>query len=115
MLNNMVKYTTDAALDATFGALADPTRRAILLRLVDGEKSVTELAAPFTISLPAISRHLRVLEEAGLLIRRRDGRTHYLTLAPLPMQAAADWLAFYHRFWDNSLDALAELVEGDGT
>ncbi len=93
----MVKYSS--RLDSTFSALADPTRRAILGRLARGETTVTELAEPFKISLPAISRHLRVLEDAGLLERRKQGRFHRLRLAPAQLEDAAKWLAFYQRFW----------------
>ncbi|MFQ5658475.1 MAG: ArsR/SmtB family transcription factor, partial [Candidatus Methylomirabilales bacterium] len=84
----MVKYITPR-LDATFSALADPTRRAILARLARGESSVTALAKPFDVSLPAISKHLRVLEKAGLLVRKKDGRVRRCRLLPGPMQEAA--------------------------
>jgi DNA-binding transcriptional ArsR family regulator len=93
-------------LDATFRALADPTRRALLARLAKGEATVTELAKPFAISLPAISKHLRVLENAGLLARSREGRIHRCRLAPEPLASAAEWIAHYRRFWDTQLDAL---------
>ncbi|MCB1233659.1 MAG: winged helix-turn-helix transcriptional regulator [Verrucomicrobiae bacterium] len=100
-----------AALSATFAALADPTRRGILERLSTGEATVTELAAPLSMSLPAVSKHLRVLESAGLLDRRRDGRTHHLRLNPAPMRAAREWIDFYRRFWESSLDQLADYLE----
>jgi len=106
----MVKYTT-AALDATFGALSDPTRRAILARLARGQSSVTELAAPFRVSLPAISKHLRVLERTGLLVRQKHGRVHRCRLAAEPMKGAAAWIEQYRRFWESQFDALARYLE----
>jgi DNA-binding transcriptional ArsR family regulator len=107
----MVKHQS-SPLDVTFAALADPTRRAILLRLAEGEASVSELAEPFAndMSLPAISKHLTVLEKAGLVNRRKEGRTHWITLAAKPMQEAASWLDFYRRFWDERFDALDDLL-----
>ena len=90
--------TSSSTLDATFHALADPTRRAMLGRLAVGEATVTQLAEPFDISLPAISKHLRVLENAGLLVRERDGRLHRCRLAPEPLARAAGWIAHYRRF-----------------
>jgi DNA-binding transcriptional ArsR family regulator len=98
-------------LDATFGALSDPTRRAILARLARGEATVSELAEPFNISLPAISKHLRVLESAGLLQREIDGRMHRCRLAPQPMKDAAAWIEKYRVFWENQFDALAKYLE----
>jgi DNA-binding transcriptional ArsR family regulator len=109
----MVNYSTaaaDAPLDATFGALADPTRRAILMRLALGEATVTELAAPFDVSLPAVSKHLRVLESAGLLRREIDGRIHRCRLAPQPMKDAAAWIETYRSFWESQFDALAQYL-----
>lgn len=106
----MVKYS-QASLDTTFAALADPTRRAILARLAEGEASVTELAGPFRISLPAVSKHLRVLERAGLLARERDGRVHRCHLVTEPLKDAAEWIARYQRFWEERLDALAEYLD----
>lgn len=100
----MVKYQV---LDQTFAALSDATRRAILSRLARGECSVTELAAPFPISGPAISKHLRVLEEAGLLERRKEGRVHRCRLAPARLREAQEHLEQYRRFWEQQLDALA--------
>ncbi len=100
-----------AVLNKTFSALADPTRRAILSRLAQGESSVGELAAPFEMSWPAISKHLRVLEDAGLMKRERDGRVHRCRLEPTPMKDAAEWIAFYRRFWEGQLDALANFLE----
>ncbi|MEK6718735.1 MAG: metalloregulator ArsR/SmtB family transcription factor, partial [candidate division NC10 bacterium] len=102
----MVKYS-DRSLDATFAALADPTRRTILTRLARGESSVTELAQPFDMSLPAISKHLRVLENAGLLTRSKDGRVRRCCLVPGPMKDAALWIARHQRFWEGQFDALA--------
>jgi DNA-binding transcriptional ArsR family regulator len=110
----MVNYSTapaDAPLDATFGALADPTRRAILARLALGEATVTELAAPFDVSLPAVSKHLRVLESAGLLRREIDGRIHRCRLASQPMKDAAAWIESYRSFWEAQFDALAKYLE----
>ncbi|HXP06387.1 MAG TPA: metalloregulator ArsR/SmtB family transcription factor [Stellaceae bacterium] len=95
-------------LSATFGALADPTRRAILARLSLGEASVTELAEPFAMSLPAVSKHLKVLERAGLISRSREAQWRPCRLAPEPLKDATDWLAEFRRFWDESLDRLAE-------
>ena len=106
----MVKYM-ESELDATFGALADLTRRAILARLALGEASVGELAAPFEMSLPAVSKHLRVLEEAGFLIREKQGRIHRCRLDAKPMQAVCDWIEVYRRFWEDQLDSLAEYLE----
>jgi DNA-binding transcriptional ArsR family regulator len=107
----MVKRQPDP-LDATFSALADPTRRAIVTRLAQGESSVTELAEPFDISLPAVSRHLRVLEEAGLLAREKHGRVHRCRLAPGPLGEAVEWIVVYGRFWEERLDALERLLGG---
>jgi len=102
-------------LNLTFAALADPTRRAILERLQLGDATVGELAAPFEISRPAISKHLRVLEKAGLVRRRRDGRISRCRLEAGPMQHAADWVADYRRFWEGQLDALAVYFDKDRT
>jgi DNA-binding transcriptional ArsR family regulator len=101
----MVKYAP-RSLDLTFAALSDPTRRRILRRLARGDRSVTDLARPFSISLPAVSKHLRVLEHAGLLRRRRKGRVHSLRLQAAPMRQASQWIADYRRFWEGSLDRL---------
>ena len=99
-----------AALDATFAALADPTRRAILARLAEAPgSSVGELARPFAMSLPAISKHLPVLENAGLLARSQDGRVHHCRLVAAPMQTASDWIAHYTAFWEARLDALEQI------
>jgi DNA-binding transcriptional ArsR family regulator len=101
----------NTSLDHTFAALADPTRRAILARLAAGEASVGELAAPHAISLPAISRHLKVLEEAALITRRREGKERRCRLDPRALREAADFLAFYREFWTHSLDRLAHHLE----
>jgi DNA-binding transcriptional ArsR family regulator len=93
-------------LSTTFAALADPTRRAILARLASGETSVTELAAPFEMSMPAISKHLKVLERAGLIARSRDAQFRPCRLEAGPLKDAADWVEKYRRFWEQSLDRL---------
>jgi DNA-binding transcriptional ArsR family regulator len=100
-----------ASLDQTFSALADPTRRAILARLATGEATVAELAAPFSISLPAISRHLKVLERAGLISRGREAQWRPRTLRADPMKEAADWLDDYRHFWEQSLDRLEQYLD----
>ncbi len=97
---------SDSNLDATFAALADPTRRAILARLALGETSVTELAEPFAMTLPAISKHLKVLEKAGLIDRGRDAQTRPARLNPAALKTAADWIDEYRRFWEQSFDRL---------
>jgi DNA-binding transcriptional ArsR family regulator len=101
----MVKYKS-SLLDRTFAALADPTRRSILANLTEGERCVTDLAKPHRMSLPAISKHLRVLEKAGLICRQRQGRVHRLKLEARPMQEAQQWIENYRRFWEESLDRL---------
>jgi DNA-binding transcriptional ArsR family regulator len=93
-------------LSATFAALADPTRRAILARLISGERSVTELAAPFAMSLPAVSKHLKVLERAGLISRGREAQWRPCRLEARPLKDAVNWLEHYRRFWEQSLDRL---------
>lgn len=93
-------------LSMIFGALADPTRREILSRLANGDATVTELAEPFAISLPAISRHLKVLERAGLISRSRSGQWRSSTLEAAPLKEAADWMERYRQFWDASFDRL---------
>ncbi|MGE0683575.1 MAG: ArsR/SmtB family transcription factor [Candidatus Binatia bacterium] len=97
-------------LSTTFAALADPTRRAILARLVSGEASVTELAEPFAMSLPAISKHLKVLENAGLIARGREAQWRPCRLEAGPLKDAADWLEEYRRFWEQSLDRLDDYL-----
>ena len=101
MVNDSSKQLT-----TVFMALADPTRRAILERLAHGEASGTELARPFSISVPAISKHLRVLKNADLIQHRKDGRTHMFRLAASPLRDAAAWLEHYHRFWETQFDSL---------
>jgi DNA-binding transcriptional ArsR family regulator len=103
--------TINDQLDLTFGALADPTRRAILARLAHGEATVGELARPFTVSRPAISKHLRVLERAGLVQRSRDGRISRCELDAAPMREAAEWVERYRKFWEGQLDSLTRFVE----
>jgi len=93
-------------LSVVFAALADPTRRAILARLADGDATVTELAEPFSISLPAISRHLKVLEHAGLISRSRSGQWLSSRLQAAPLKEATDWMERYRQFWDASFDRL---------
>ncbi len=106
-------YYSEQALDATFGALADPTRRAILARLASGEATVSELAHPFEMSLPAVSKHLGVLEDAGLLMRAKDGRIRRCSLLAEPMREASDWISDYRRFWEDRFDALADYLKLD--
>ena len=105
-------------LSATFAALADPTRRAILARLSDGEAPVNELAAPFDISLPAVSRHLKVLETAGLISRGREAQWRPCRLEAEPLQALDGWLERYRRFWEGGFDKmdayLAQITKGEG-
>jgi DNA-binding transcriptional ArsR family regulator len=95
-------------LDTTFAALADPTRRAILARLAQGEATVTELAEPFPVSLPAISRHLKVLERAGLIVRGRAAQYRPCRIQPQPLGEAAGWLESYRLLWEGSFDRLAD-------
>ena len=97
-------------LSSVFGALADPTRRAILARLADGDLTVTELRAPFPVSQPAISRHLKVLESAGLISRRRRRTARLSHLEPEPLLVATEWLARYKAFWDERFDQLDALL-----
>jgi DNA-binding transcriptional ArsR family regulator len=106
----MVKYSS-ATLNRTFAALADPTRRRILAHLARGNHRVTHLARPHDMSLPAVSKHLRVLEKAGLLRRRRYGRVHEMQLDAQPLKKAAQWVEEYRKFWEGSLDRLAEYLE----
>jgi DNA-binding transcriptional ArsR family regulator len=113
ILNHMVKYQ-DPALDSTFAALADPTRRALIAQLEARESvSVSELARPFPMSLPAIMKHLDVLSDAGLITRKKTGRTVTCQLAAAPMEQAMHWLNHYQRFWSERLDRLAAFVEED--
>ncbi len=97
-------------LSATFAALADPTRRAILARLASGEASVTELAAPFEMSMPAVSKHLKVLERAGLVARGREAQWRPCRLEADPLKGIADWVEHYRHFWEQSLDRLDDYL-----
>jgi DNA-binding transcriptional ArsR family regulator len=109
----MVNYQT-AALDRTFAALADPTRRALLARLdAEPELTVSELAQPFPMSLPAVMKHLDVLSDAGLIERTKTGRTVTCHLRAAPMEQAMNWLAHYERYWTEQLDRLAAFLEED--
>jgi DNA-binding transcriptional ArsR family regulator len=110
MVNQMVKYSPKT-LNRTFAALADPTRRRILAHLAHGDRCVTDLARPYRMSLPAVSKHLRVLEKAGLLRRRRYGRVHEMQLEAEPLKKAAQWVEEYRKFWEGSLDRLAAFLE----
>jgi DNA-binding transcriptional ArsR family regulator len=103
--------TNNSQLDLVFSALADPIRRAILARLAEGEATVGELARPFVVSRPAISKHLRVLERAGLVRRTRDGRLSRCGLDAAPLVRAAEWVERYRVFWEDQLDALASYLE----
>jgi len=105
------EHLPPAGLDATFAALADPTRRAILARLASGEASVTELAAPFAMSQPAISKHLKVLERAGLVSRGRDAQRRPRQLEAKPLAEANEWLERYRQFWEHSFRRLDALLE----
>src|SRR5437879_11934976 len=109
-VNQMVKYQS-RSLNRTFAALADPTRRRILAHLAQGDRRVTDLARPHDMSLPAVSKHLRVLEKAGLLRRRRYGRVHEMRLDAKPLRQAAQRVEEYRKFWQGSLDRLAEYLE----
>jgi DNA-binding transcriptional ArsR family regulator len=108
MVNN-----SPARLDALFGALSDPTRRAMLRELGAGPRTVGELAAPFEISLAGASKHIQVLERAGLIERRVQGRVHTCHLDPRPLHAGAEWIRHYERFWNGRLDALEALLKAD--
>ncbi|MDR7220756.1 metalloregulator ArsR/SmtB family transcription factor [Aminobacter aminovorans] len=102
---------TEDHLDATFASLADPTRRAILARLAQGEATVNELAEPFEMSLPAISRHLKVLERAGLISRGREAQWRPCRLEAGPLKDIANWVERYRRFWDASFDRMADYLK----
>lgn len=104
----MVKYYE--RLDSTFRALADPTRRAILATLMLGESSITKLAEPYRMSLPAVMKHLRVLEQAGLVAQKKIGRTRHCRLAAEPLKEAEQWISQYRRFWEGTLDALERFL-----
>lgn len=100
-----------ASLDRTFAALADPTRRRILQHLARGEQCVTRLARPHAMSLPAVSKHLRVLEAAGLIRRAQAGRVHQMTLRAQPMKEARDWIEKYRAYWEGSFDRLDQYLQ----
>ncbi len=102
---------TPDRLSSTFAALADPTRRAILARLVTGEASVTELAAPFQMTMPAVSKHLKVLERAGLIARGREAQWRPCRLEGEPLRDVAEWMEPYRRFWDESFERLDEYLQ----
>lgn len=105
------RFTKEDRLDLVFHALGDRTRRALLARLARGPAMVTELAAPFAMALPSVSKHIRVLERARLVQRTVDGRIHRCALAPQPLAAADAWLRHYRPFWEQTLDSLARYVE----
>jgi DNA-binding transcriptional ArsR family regulator len=111
LFNVIVNNNMNDQITSTFAALADPTRRAILARLALGETSVTELAAPFEISMPAVSRHLKVLERAGLISRGREAQWRPCKLNPKPLKGAAEWLEEYRQFWEQSFDRLEEYLK----
>lgn len=98
-------------LSATFAALADPTRRAILARLASGEASVTELADPFEMSMPAISKHLKVLERAGLIVRKREAQWRPCRLEPSRLKDVSEWVEYYRQFWEQSFDRLDDYLQ----
>ena len=102
---------TTTGLDLTFAALADPTRRAILARLASSDCSVTELAEPFDMSLPAVSKHLRVLERAGLIVRHREAQWRPCRLEPGPLKAVSDWTEHYRHLWEGRLDRLDSYLQ----
>jgi DNA-binding transcriptional ArsR family regulator len=110
IFNRMVE---DKALNAVFHALADPTRRAMLKNLSSGERKVTELAAPFAISLAAASKHIQVLERAGLVKRTVQGRTHLCRIDARPIHAGMEWMRHYETFWSERLDVLEQLLEAE--
>jgi len=107
----MIQAISPDALSATFAALADPTRRAILARLSSGEASVTQLAEPFEMSMPAVSKHLKVLERAGLIARGREAQWRPCRLEAAPLKEAADWVEEYRRFWEQSFDRLDDYLQ----
>ena len=107
----VLQYTHD--LDAVFHALADATRRAMLHQLSSGAKNISELAEPFDMSFPAVSKHIRVLEKAGLISRKVEGRSHICQLEPTPLASADEWLSFYKGFWTKRFDALETLLKAE--
>jgi DNA-binding transcriptional ArsR family regulator len=113
MLLNHVVLEESPALDRVFHALSDPTRRAMLRSLAGGERNIGELAQPFAMSFAAASKHVRVLESAGLIRRRVQGRSHVCAIEAGPLAVADDWLRFYETFWTRNLDALAAALKAD--
>jgi len=113
LINFMVKYSTSAdRLSATFAALADPTRRAILARLASGEASVTDLAKPFDMSMPAVTKHLKVLERAGLIARGREAQWRPCRIEAGPLKDISSWVERYRVFWEQSFDRLDDYLRG---
>jgi DNA-binding transcriptional ArsR family regulator len=110
IFNHMVEYDSKL-LDRTFGALADPTRRRILAQLAQGDECVTDLARPHAMSLAAVSKHLIVLEKAGLIKRSRNGRVHSLALEAKPMREAQAWIERYREFWEGNLDQFEKYLD----
>jgi DNA-binding transcriptional ArsR family regulator len=110
LIKESVQQVSTDRLSTTLSALADPTRRAILARLASGEATVTELARPFEMSLPAVSRHLKVLENAGLIARGRSAQWRPCRLEPEPLREVAGWIEAYRRFWDERLDRLDDYL-----
>jgi len=111
MLSSAPSPAASETLNRVFHALADPTRRAILATLAEQDAMVTELARPFDMSLPAVGKHLRVLEKAGLVKRTINGRVHRCSLSPRPLRDAEEWLSRYERFWSESLDGLGDFLQ----
>lgn len=111
MFNRMVQRSK--SLDGVFAALSDPTRRAMLRRLSARERTIGELAEPFRMSFAAASKHVRVLERAGLLRRRVEGRSHICRIAPAPLAAAEEWLRYYEKFWRGQLHALEAVLDAE--
>lgn len=111
--NNAQSMSRDERLDLVFSALGDRTRRELLARLSEGPAMVTELAQPFEMSLPAVGKHLRVLEKAGLVQRTINGRVHRCSLNALPLKNADQWLTHYQKFWGENLDALVNYIQHD--
>lgn len=112
---NLMVNNNSTQLNHLFSALADPTRRAMLGRLAQKQMTVKELSAPFSISKPAISKHLKILERAGLLRRDVDGRVHHCQLQVGPLRDAADWVSHFEQFWNDKFDALEEFLHEEDT
>lgn len=111
MVHEMTTLTAEDRLDATFAALADPTRRAILARLTGGEATVTEIAAPFDMTLPAVSKHLKVLQRAGLITRGREAQWRPCRLQADPLKDVADWVSTYRKHWEERFDRLDQYLQ----